>query len=110
MTLGFAPDGATRRTASASRPETRTPVVDLQIDCLRVVGNVAHMSGITTRSINPVEAPVGEIRRFVVVDNGEGSNSSPDLISTIPVNPARETCENSTLVATRICREARAPA
>jgi hypothetical protein len=41
------------------------------------------------------------MRRFVVMDNGEGSSSPPDQISTIPVNPAGETCENSTLVANR---------
>lgn len=76
-------------------------VVHLEIDCLRVVGNVAHMSGIISRSSNPAEAPVGEMRRFVVKDNGEGSASPPDLISTIPVNPAGETCRNSTLVPTR---------
>jgi hypothetical protein len=75
-------------------------VVHFEIDCLRVVGNVAHMSGITTRSSNPAEAPVGEMRRLVAMDNGEGSHSAPDLISTIPVNPAGETCENSTLVPT----------
>jgi hypothetical protein len=73
-------------------------VVHFEIDCLRVVGNVAHMSGITTRSNNEAEAPVGEMRRFVVMDNGEGSDGVPDLISTIPVNPTGETCENSTLV------------
>ena len=75
-------------------------VVHFEIDCLRVVGNVAHMSGITTRSNNEAEAPVGEMRRFVVMDNGEETDSAPDLISTIPVNPAGETCENSTLVPT----------
>jgi hypothetical protein len=80
-------------------------VVHFDIDCLRVVGNVAHMSGIATRSSNPVEAPVGELRRFVVMDNGEGSDSDPDLISTIPVNPAGETCESSTLLPTRPVEE-----
>ena len=74
-------------------------VVHMEIDCLRVVGNVAHMSGIITRSSNPAEAQVGEMRRFVVMDNGEGSNSPSDQISTIPANPGGETCENSTLVA-----------
>ncbi len=76
-------------------------VVFLKIDCLRVVGNFAHMSGVITRSSNPSEAPVGEMRRFVVMDNGEGSNGGPDLISTIPANPGGETCENSTLLANR---------
>jgi hypothetical protein len=76
-------------------------VAHLEIDCLRVVGNVAHMSGIVTRTSNPTEAPLGDMRRFVVMDNGEGSNSPPDRISTIPVNPAGQTCENSTLVPDR---------
>lgn len=76
-------------------------VVFLKIDCLRVVGNVAHMSGIITRSSNPREAPVGEMRRFVVMDNGEGSNADPDLISTVPANRGSETCANSTLLPNR---------
>ena len=76
-------------------------VVHMEIDCLRVVGNVAHMSGSITRSSNPAEAPLGDRRRFVVRDNGEGADSPPDEISTIPANPAGETCENSTLVPNR---------
>ena len=79
-------------------------VVHFEVDCLLVVGNVAHRSGITTRSSNPAEAPVGELRRFVVMDNGEGS-SATDLISTIPVNPAGETCENSSLDPVREVEE-----
>ena len=76
-------------------------VVHMEIDCLRVLGNVAHVSGIITRSSNPAEAAVGEMRRFVVMDNGEGSESPPDRISTIPRNPGGETCENSSLVPDR---------
>ena len=76
-------------------------VAHMEIDCLRVVGNVAHMSGVITRSNNPAEVAVGEMRRFVVMDNGEGSDSPPDQISTIPRNPNGETCENSTLTPDR---------
>lgn len=76
-------------------------IVHFEIDCLRLVGNVAHMSGITSRSNNPTEAPEGQLRRFVVQDNGERAGSPPDLISTIPANPSGETCENSTLVPNR---------
>lgn len=76
-------------------------VVHLRIDCLAVDGATAHMSGVVTRSSNPAEAPVGDRRRFVVRDNGEGG-AGPDEISTIPRNPAGETCENSTLVPTRL--------
>jgi hypothetical protein len=62
-------------------------VVHIQIDCLRVVGNVAHMSGHITRVNNPDEGEVGELNRVEVRDNGEGGNALPDQVSTIPVNP-----------------------
>ena len=53
------------------------------IDCLDIVGNVATMSGVVT-DIDPVVPPflvVGSHIVFQVIDNGEGSNSVPDLIS-----------------------------
>src|ERR671919_2428315 len=62
-------------------------VVHIKIDCLRVVGNVAHMSGRITRVSNPDEGEVGELNRVEVRDNGEGANAPPDQVSTIPVNP-----------------------
>jgi hypothetical protein len=62
-------------------------VVHIKIDCLRVVGNVAHMSGRITRVNNPDEGEVGELNRVEVRDNGEGRNAPPDQVSTIPVNP-----------------------
>jgi hypothetical protein len=62
-------------------------VVHIEIDCLRVVGNVAHMSGRITRVSNPDEGEVGELNRVEVRDNGEGSNAPPDQVSTIPANP-----------------------
>jgi hypothetical protein len=62
-------------------------VVHIKIDCLRVVGNVAHMSGRITRVSNPDEGEVGELNRVEVRDNGEGRNAPPDQVSTIPVNP-----------------------
>jgi hypothetical protein len=62
-------------------------VVHIKIDCLRVVGNVAHMSGRITRVSNPDEGEVGELNRVEVRDNGEGGNALPDQVSTIPVNP-----------------------
>lgn len=76
-------------------------IVQMRIDCLAVDGNTAHLSGFVTRSSNPVEAPLGDRRRFVVRDNGEGADG-PDEISTIPRNPAGETCNDSTLVPTRL--------
>jgi hypothetical protein len=62
-------------------------VVHIKIDCLRVVGNVAYMSGRITRVSNPDEGEVGELNRVEVRDNGEGRNAPPDQVSTIPVNP-----------------------
>jgi hypothetical protein len=73
----------------------------LQIDCLRVVGNIVHMSGVVTRTNDPSQGPVGELLRFAVQDNGEGKNSPPDKITTLPPNPNLETCENSTLTPNR---------
>jgi hypothetical protein len=61
-------------------------VVHIRIDCLRIEGNKAHMSGIVTRSSNPAEGVVGELNRLVVEDNGEGANAPPDMISGIPAN------------------------
>ena len=62
-------------------------IVHIKIDCLRVVGNVAHMSGRITFVDNPDEGEVGELNRVEVRDNGEGANAPPDQVSTIPANP-----------------------
>lgn len=62
-------------------------VVHIKIDCLRVVGNVAHMSGRITRVNNPDEGEVGELNRVEVRDNGEGGQAPADQVSTIPANP-----------------------
>jgi hypothetical protein len=52
------------------------------LDCLNVVGNVATMSGVVT-DINSTTPPfvVGSNIVFQVIDNGEGANAPPDLIS-----------------------------
>jgi hypothetical protein len=53
------------------------------IDCLNVEGNVATMSGVVT-NISPETPPffvVGSNIVFQVIDNGEGANAPPDLIS-----------------------------
>jgi hypothetical protein len=53
------------------------------IDCLSIVGNVATMSGVVT-DVSPANPPffvVGSHILFQVIDNGEGSNPPPDLIS-----------------------------
>jgi hypothetical protein len=73
-------------------------VVHIRIDCLRIEGNKAHMSGLITRSSNLAEGEVGELNRLVVQDNGEGPKAPPDMISGIPANPGNAdpaTCETN---------------
>lgn len=97
-------DGTSRGELQLRSPEFDV-VIHLRIDCLRVVGNWAHMSGLITYTSNPDEAFVGELNRLVVEDNGEGPNSPPDMVSGIPANPGNEnseTCETSTLVPNRV--------
>jgi hypothetical protein len=71
--------------------------VHIRVDCLRVVGNTAFMSGRITHVSNPDEAFVGELNRWAVQDNGEGPDAPPDLVSSIPENPGNadpKTCED----------------
>ena len=73
-------------------------VTHIKIDCLRVVGNRAYMSGHITRINNPDEGEVGELNRVEVRDNGEGPNALPDEVSTIPANPPGEDYDPTTCV------------
>jgi hypothetical protein len=60
------------------------------LDCLSVVGNVATMSGVVTDITPGLGDPflVGNFIVFQVIDNGEGSNAPPDLISLTFFFPA----------------------
>jgi hypothetical protein len=60
--------------------------VHIRIDCLRVVGNTAYMSGFITHTSNPAEGEIGELNRAIVRDNGEGRGVI-DQVSRIPANP-----------------------
>ena len=53
----------------------------IEVDCLNVIGNVATISGIVTRSSDPTRVPEGFEGIFQVVDNGEGNDSAPDFMS-----------------------------
>ena len=53
----------------------------IEVDCLNVIGNVATISGIVTKSSDPTLEGFEGI--FQVVDNGEGKNAPPDLISLV---------------------------
>jgi hypothetical protein len=80
-------------------------VVHIAIDCLRIEGNRAHMSGRITYVSNPDEGDVGELNRLVVEDNGEGADAPADMVSGIPANPGSanpETCETNTLIPNRV--------
>jgi hypothetical protein len=81
--------------------------VQINVDCLRVDGNTAYMSGRITFVSDPEQGFVGELNRWAVQDNGEGPDAPPDLVSGIPENPGNEdprTCEddNSDRVPDRI--------
>ena len=60
------------------------------LNCLNVVGNVATMSGVVTDITPGLGDPflVGNFIVFQVIDNGEGSNAPPDLISLTFFFPA----------------------
>lgn len=62
---------------------TASGLVRLQVDinCLNVIGNVATLSGIVTSSNE--EGLVGMEALWQVVDNGEGAGAPPDLMSLV---------------------------
>lgn len=55
--------------------------IHLELDCLRLNGNVANMSGIVTESNIP--DLIGLRGVFRVEDNGEGGEASPDRLSRL---------------------------
>ena len=79
--------------------------VHIRIDCLRLDGNTAYMSGLITKTSNPAEGEIGELNRVIVRDNGEGAGVI-DQVSRIPANPGsldQRTCldENADLFPLR---------
>lgn len=69
-------------------------VIHMRIDCLRVLpdGKTARLSGVITRTSRPfADAPVGEIHRFSVQDNGE-PGAGVDKFSGVPANPLAQEC------------------
>jgi len=57
----------------------------MKIDCLRIVGNQAGLSGTVTKVSDsaPGFVFVGQKGVFSVIDNGQGHGASPDLISDV---------------------------
>ncbi len=64
-------------------------MLHIAIDCLKVVGNVAIISGTVTRSNLPAE--VGRTAGFAVEDNGAGKNAPPDRITLVATFPPQTT-------------------
>lgn len=63
--------------------------VKFSIDCITVTGNIAILSGnIISNSNNPEYA--GSACRFSVMDNGEGKNADPDLMTPMQTFPGLE--------------------
>ena len=72
-------------------------VIHMRIDCLSVLpdGKTARLSGVITRTSFPfAEAPVGEIHRFSVQDNGE-PGAGVDKFSGVPPNPLGRECDDT---------------
>lgn len=72
-------------------------VVHMSIDCLYVLpdGKTARLSGIVTRTSRPfADAPVGEVHRFTVQDNGE-PGAGLDKFSGVPPNPLARDCDDT---------------
>jgi hypothetical protein len=70
-------------------------IVNAPIDCLRVIGNVAIMSGVTNHTNFP---PFENVRGIIAVqDNGEGSSAPPDLISGAIIVPATSPLDCNTV-------------
>jgi len=72
-------------------------VIHMRIDCLHVLpdGKTAQLSGVVTRTSFPFpDAPVGEIHRFSVQDNGE-PGAGVDKFSGVPPNPLARECDDA---------------
>ena len=72
-------------------------VIHMRIDCLHVLpdGKTAQLSGVITKTSFPFpDAPVGEIHRFSVQDNGE-PGAGLDKFSGVPPNPLARECDDA---------------
>jgi hypothetical protein len=97
------PDGSDQGTFQVkSRGQDITAHGD--IDCLRVDGNTATMSGVITKSKEPVFGGATFIL-VTVVDNGEGADAPPDLWSDVTVFFTPESCDIASLVPDEIVEE-----
>jgi len=99
--------GAVRHADGSATGEARlnargTPVsFQIRIDCLKVTGNTAVMSGDIVYTSDPNEASTDEYVRFTVQDNGTPGSAGPDRMSGVPFNPSRLDCEDPPLAVDR---------
>jgi hypothetical protein len=64
-----------------------TAQLKFDINCMRISGNTATMSGVITSVSGDAPFQVGWECWFKVVDNGEGSNANPDQITLLLGGP-----------------------
>ena len=86
-------DGSARGEAQVY-PRSLDAYAHVAIDCLKVTGNVAHMSGVVTHTSDPTVFIPDEQVHFAVEDNGEGTNAPPDRVTGIPENEPL-TCDDA---------------
>jgi hypothetical protein len=70
--------------------------IHIEIDCLKVVGNSAYMSGFVKNITDPTLGITEDSKVFFAVqDNGEGPESPPDMLSFVLFTgePTGPTCE-----------------
>ena len=69
--------------STPDRHDTRG--VHVEVDCLNVIGNLAIVSGIITKSSADPGSPgaLGNVAVFAVEDNGEGASAAPDRITLL---------------------------
>jgi len=91
FTARLSADGTARGTAQVDNRAVGE-MFQLDIDCMKVVGNIAIMSGVITRHTDVTA--VGLIGVFGVVDAGEGS-ATPDRVTQVFFfRPGLATCQD----------------
>jgi hypothetical protein len=81
--ISFTASGSTGEAVVVDHTVSGTVVFHLAIDCVRIVGNEATLSGTVTESTNEELVPTGFEGVFQVVDNGQGGQAPPDLMSLV---------------------------
>lgn len=75
-----AKDGSVSGQAQVNNRD-QSVVTHMAVNCLRVAGNRAFMSGVITKASDPAIEGRGAL--WSVQDNGEGANAPPDRISLV---------------------------